>query len=220
MFAEDDLIPISALQHVLFCERQYALIHIEQVWEENRFTAEGKVLHERVDAEHHESRRLFRQEYGLAVRSMGQGLIGKCDLVELHLQAKGGGVAEANPVEFKRGKGKETDVDRVQLCAQAMCLEEMFSTTIGHGQLYYLQEHRRTRVDLDGPLREKTAGLIARIRTLLDASLTPPAMYEKRKCDNCSLVELCMPKSAGSGNKRVDRYVAAQIRAIRSTGEP
>lgn len=85
MYSEDDLVPISALQHVLFCERQYALIHLEQVWEENRFTAEGKVLHERVDAEHHESRRLFRQEYGMAVRSLERGLIGKCDLVELYL---------------------------------------------------------------------------------------------------------------------------------------
>ena len=83
MYSEDDLLQISALQHAMFCERQYALIHLEQVWEENRFTAEGRVLHERVDSEHHESRRLFKQEYGMAVRSLQWGLIGKCDLVEL-----------------------------------------------------------------------------------------------------------------------------------------
>ena len=215
MYNEDDLIPISALQHVLFCERQYALIHIEQIWKENFFTAEGKVLHERVDVEHHESRRLFRQEFGMAIRSLDRGLIGKCDLVELYL-APGGGVAEAMPVEFKRGKGKEEDVDRVQLCAQALCLEEMFSIAVPRGHLYYLQEHRRTSVEIDGVLRVKTAGLVDRIRSLLNAGATPPALYERRKCDHCSLVELCMPKSAGAGGKRVDRFVQAQIRAARA----
>ncbi|GAB6277161.1 CRISPR-associated protein Cas4 [uncultured spirochete] len=214
MYSEDDLVPISALQHILFCERQYALIHIEQVWEENRFTAEGKVLHERVDVEHHESRRLFRQEYGMAVRSLERGLIGKCDLVELYL-APNGGVADAVPVEFKRGRNKEEDVDRVQLCAQAFCLEEMFKVPVAVGQLYYLQEHRRTTVDIDGPLRAKTLQLVERIQQLQSAGTTPPAVYEKRKCDRCSLLELCMPESAGSGGKRVDRFVQSQIRATR-----
>jgi len=214
LYAEDDLVPISALQHVLFCERQYALIHIEQVWDENRFTAEGKVLHERVDVEHHESRRLFRQEYGMAVRSLALGLIGKCDLVELYLSPKGG-VSEAVPVEFKRGRNKEEDVDRVQLCAQALCLEEMFGVPVSAGQLYYLQEHRRTTVDIDGPLRAKTMALVARIRQLQASGMTPPAVYEKRKCDRCSLFELCMPKSVGSGVKRVDRFVQSQVRAVR-----
>lgn len=215
MYNEDDLILISALQHVLFCERQYALIHIEQVWKENFFTAEGKVLHERVDVEHHESRRLFRQEFGMAIRSLERGLIGKCDLVEVYL-APGGGVVEAIPVEFKRGKGKEENVDRVQLCAQALCLEEMFSIEVPRGQLYYLQEHRRTSVELDGALRTETIGLAGQIRSLLNAGGTPPALYEKRKCDRCSLIELCMPKSAGAGGKRVDRFVRAQISAARA----
>lgn len=218
MYNEDDLIPISALQHVLFCERQYALIHIEQIWKENFFTAEGKVLHERVDVEHHESRRLFRQEFGMAVRSLERGLIGKCDLVEVHL-APGGGVAEVIPVEFKRGKNKEEDCDRVQLCAQALCLEEMFAIEVPRGQFYYLQEHRRTSLEIDGALRAKTAYLVERIRSLLNAGMTPSATYEKRKCDRCSLVELCMPKSAGAGGKRVDRFVQAQIRAARAECE-
>jgi len=105
MYSEDDLIPISGLQHVLYCERQFALIHVEQAWEENRFTAEGSVLHERVDEEGHESRKLFRQEYAMAIRSLEFGIIGKCDLVELYLKPEGG-VAEFVPVEFKRGKDK------------------------------------------------------------------------------------------------------------------
>lgn len=214
MYSDDDLVPISGLQHILFCERQYALIHIEQLWEENRFTAEGKVLHERVDEEHHESRRLFRQEYGMAVRSLERGLIGKCDLVELYL-APEGKVAEAVPVEFKRGRNKEEDVDRVQLCAQAFCLEEMFGVSVSAGQLYYLQEHRRTSVNIDGPLRAKTMELVERIRQLESEGRTPSAIYEKRKCDRCSLFELCMPRSAGSGGKKIDRFVQSQIRATR-----
>lgn len=215
---EEDLILISSLQHMLFCERQYALIHIEQLWDENRFTAEGKVLHERVDVEHHESRRLFRQEYGMAVRSLAHGLIGKCDLVELYLKPKGG-VAEAVPVEFKRGRNKEEDVDRVQLCAQALCLEEMFNISVPTGQLYYLQEHRRTTVDINGSLRAKTIELIARIRQLQESGMTPPAVYERQKCDRCSLIDLCMPRSAGSGEKRVDRFVQTQLRMMREECE-
>lgn len=214
MYSEDDLVPISALQHILFCERQFALIHIEQFWEENCFTAEGRVLHERVDVEHHESRRLFRQEYGMAVRSLERGLIGKCDLVELYLTSEKK-IAEAVPVEFKRGRNKEEDFDRVQLCAQAVCLEEMFNVPVAAGQLYYLQEHRRTTVNIDGPLRAKTMELIARIWQIQASGITPPALYENKKCDRCSLLEGCMPKSAGAGGKRVDRFVLSQIRAAR-----
>ncbi|WP_010259988.1 CRISPR-associated protein Cas4 [Treponema primitia] len=215
MYSEDNLIPISALQHVLFCERQYALIHLEQIWEENQFTAEGKVLHERVDAEHHESRRLFRQEYGMAVRSLEQGLIGKCDLVELWY-TDGGGVKRVSPVEFKRGREKESDVDRIQLCAQALCLEEMFKTAIESGQLYYLQEHRRVDVILGGELREKTQNLTERIRAIQQAGKTPAAEYEMRKCDRCSLVDICMPKTSGTASKKVDRFIQTQLRLMKN----
>jgi CRISPR-associated exonuclease Cas4 len=211
MYAEDELIPVSALQHALFCERQYALIHLEGIWEENRFTAEGEALHERVHAEHHESRRLFRQEYDMAVRSLEWGLIGKCDLVELWF-SEDGRVKKAVPVEFKRGKKKESDVDRVQLCTQAMCLEEMLGLRIEEGQFYYLQEHRRANTALDDNLREKTSALVERIRAIWAEGITPAAEYKKRKCDNCSLVDVCMPKSMGAKNKQVDRYVQAQLR--------
>jgi CRISPR-associated exonuclease Cas4 len=216
LYNEDDLIQISALQHTLFCERQYALIHLEQVWEENRFTAEGRVLHERVDAEHHESRHLFKQEYGMAVRSLQWGLIGKCDLVEIWY-AKDGSVEKVSPVEFKRGKRKTNDVDRVQLCAQVLCLEEMFDIAIESGQFYYLQEHRRSSEVVDVQLREKTAALIERIMSIRETGKTAAAKYEKRKCDNCSMIDLCMPKSAGAGRKQVGRFIEAQLRLVEKT---
>ena len=213
MYTEDDLIQISALQHALFCERQYALIHLEQQWEENQFTAEGRVLHERVDAEHHESRRLFKQEYGMAVRSLQWGLIGKCDLVELWY-TKDGNVEKVSPVEFKRGRKKADDTDRVQLCAQALCLEEMFGIVIESGQFYYLQEHRRTSEIVDVPLREKTITLIEQIMKIREAGRVVAAKYEKRKCDNCSMVDWCMPKSTGSGHKNVERFIENQLRLL------
>jgi CRISPR-associated exonuclease Cas4 len=216
LYSEDDLIPISALQHALFCERQYALIHLEQEWEENRFTAEGRVLHERVDSEHHESRRLFKQEYGMAVRSLQFGLIGKCDLVELWYD-ENKNVIKVSPVEFKRGRKKADDTDRVQLCAQVLCLEEMFGITIEGGQFYYLQEHRRSSEVVDAQLREKTVALIERIMKIRETGETVAAEYEKRKCDNCSMVDLCMPKNTGVGHKQVGRFIEAQLRLVEKT---
>ena len=213
MYDEDDLVQISALQHALFCERQYALIHLEQVWEENRFTAEGRVLHERVDVEHHESRRLFKQEYGMAVRSLHWGLIGKCDLVEIWY-TKDGNVDKVSPVEFKRGRKKADDIDRVQLCAQVLCLEEMFGVAIEGGQFYYLQEHRRSSEVVDVQLREKTTALIERIMSIRETGETAAAKYKKRKCDNCSMVDLCMPKSTGAGRKQVGRFIETQLRLV------
>jgi len=210
-YSEDELVQISALQHALFCERQYSLIHLEQLWEENRFTAEGRVLHERVDAEHSESRRLFKQEYGMAVRSLQYGLVGKCDLVELWY-TKDGLPEKISPVEFKRGRKKATDIDRVQLCAQVLCLEEMFGISIDGGQFYYLQEHRRSKETIDQALRKKTIALISRIMKIRDEGEKVTAKYEKRKCDNCSMVDLCMPKSAGIGHKQVSRYIKTQLR--------
>jgi CRISPR-associated exonuclease Cas4 len=146
------------------------------------------------------------------------GLIGKCDLVELWY-AENRSTKKVSPIEFKRGREKESDVDRVQLCAQILCLEEMFGLSINAGQLYYLQEHRRKDVSIDTALREKTTGLIDRIRTLREAGVTPGAEYEKRKCDNCSLIDMCMPKSTGPKNKPVNRFIQTQLRLIRKTCE-
>jgi CRISPR-associated exonuclease Cas4 len=183
------------------------------VWDENRFTAEGEVLHERVHVEHHESRRSFKQEYDMAVRSLNWGLIGKCDLVEVWF-SDDKKARKVSPVEFKRGHEKERDVDRVQLCAQALCLEEMIGLRIEQGQIYYLQEHRRKDVLFNEELRNETVTLIARIRYIEKSGKTPLAVYTKRKCDNCSLVGICMPKSIGNGGKPVASYIQTQLRWI------
>ena len=212
MFTEDELIPISALQHAMYCERQFALIHIEQLWQENLYTAEGRVLHERVDTEHHESRRSRRTEYAMAIRSLEYGLIGKADLVEFEKSGRNE-YPLIRPVEFKRGKTKPNDVDNVQLCAQALCLEEMFRTTVPEGQFYYLQEHRRSTITFDDGIRDQTAEIIRLVHELFQFGDTPPAKYERKKCDRCSLYELCMPRSTTGGGKRVSRYVANQLRA-------
>ena len=140
-------------------------------------------------------------------------MFGKCDLVELWLSGKN--VVRVSHVEFKRGRKKVSDVDRVQVCAQVLCLEEMFGLTIESGQLYYLQEKRRSDVVIDKVLREKTLSLAVRARELWDSGITPAAVYSKRTCDNCSLVDICMPKSVGSGGKTVDRFIQNQIRLMR-----
>jgi CRISPR-associated exonuclease Cas4 len=150
MFPESSLIPLSALQHLAFCERQCALIHIEQAWEENRLTAEGRLMHERVHEQDSESRGDLYIVRGLKLRSLKLGLTGVADVVEFHRGETGGvtilgkkGEWRPFPVEYKRGKPKKDSCDEVQLCGQAMCLEEMLGITIGSGALYYGSQHKR-----------------------------------------------------------------------------
>lgn len=217
MFDEDSLIPISALQHILYCKRQYALIHLEQLWEENRFTAEGRVLHDRVDDRHHESRRDFKIEYGMALRSLEYGLIGKADVVEFRKADTK--YLEITPVEFKRGRTKSDDWDNIQLCAQALCLEEMFPIFVGKGQFYYLQEHRRSDIVFSDELRKKTAETIELIRKINSSGKTPGAVYDSKLCDRCSIYELCMPKATNRGGKNVAKYISSQVRRIAAGDE-
>ena len=208
MYSEDELLPLSALQHLLFCERQCALIHIEQAWEENRLTAEGRVLHERVHEADDESRGNVRIARGLRLRSLRLGLSGQADVVEFHHH---GDAWLPFPVEYKRGKPKTGSFDTVQLCAQALCLEEMKSVAIEAGALFYGTTHRRLDVVFDQPLRNQTAAAADRLHRLIERGLTPPATYEK-KCDSCSLFSLCLPKSAGQ-NKSATAYLNRMINA-------
>jgi CRISPR-associated exonuclease Cas4 len=213
-----DLLPISALQHLLYCERQCALIHVEQVWAENQFTVEGNVMHEKAHDGPDETRAGVRVVRGLAVKSEALGLSGQCDVVEFH--EHGAGSLEQGerglrvlPIEYKRGKPKAHRADEVQLCAQAMCLEEMLrhraipgpcgenagqecpGYVIPEGRIFYGQTRRRMDVVFDAELRALTADTARQLREMIASRRTPPAVYEERKCEACSLKELCMPKA-------------------------
>lgn len=202
-YTEDELIQLSALQHIVFCERQCALIHIEQVWSENLFTAEGRILHDKVDTADRESRRNIRIEYGVPMRSLRLGLIGKADVVEFH---RHGDTWVPFPVEYKRGKPKPTNCDKVQLCAQALCLEEMMNIEVPEGALFYGQTRHRMDVKFDSALRKETEVASVRLRELIESGITPKAEYSK-KCDKCSLVELCLPKV----NRKAGSYLMKVI---------
>ncbi len=201
MLTEDALLPLSALQHFLFCERQCALIHIEQVWADNQFTAEGNVLHERTHDGPDESRPGVRIARGMPVRSFALGVSGQCDVVEFHLGSAGAPPAERRaprlfrevlPVEYKRGKPKVHAADEVQLCAQALCLEEMLGRPVDRGMLYYGKRRRRTDVIFTAELRELTRDTAQRLHALIASRVTPIAQREK-KCESCSLLEICLP---------------------------
>jgi CRISPR-associated exonuclease Cas4 len=151
----------------------------------------------------------------MMIRSLSLGIIGKCDLVELWY-SEDAAAKRISPVEFKRGKEKANNVDRVQLCAQAICLEEMFGIPVETGQFYYLQEHRRTNETFDEELRGHTRTLIERARMLWESRKTPVAEYEKHKCDRCSIMDICMPKNTGKGSKNVERFIQSQLRIIRT----
>jgi len=239
-YSESELRPISALQHLIYCPRQCALIHNEQAWAENRLTVEGQQLHEKAhDTNRPETRPGVRIARGLPLRCLTLGIAGVADIVEFptptpiptpapgspaptpgsdpvpgststpgrkHLASPG--VPDSSgmsplatvpplPIEYKRGRPKKHDADKVQLCAQALCLEEMLGLhegAIPEGRLYYGQTRHRFDVPFDNALRQRTRDTIAQLHALLGSGQTPPASYEKSKCDRCSLIGLCMPK--------------------------
>lgn len=225
IYSDDQLIQLSALQHLIFCERQFALIHIEQIWSDNRLTAEGKVLHQSVDQQRSESRRDIRQATSIRIRSSKLGLIGMMDMLEFHRVATPEGTEHSTitiklsrttdhwipfPVEYKRGKPKDHRADEVQLCAQAICLEEMLNIVIKCGALFYGQPRRRTDVIFDSTLRNLTSAAAERAHELIAQGTTPAANYTP-KCRSCSLIDSCQPqiKPASSAkawlNKEIER---------------
>jgi CRISPR-associated exonuclease Cas4 len=207
-YTEDDLLPLSGLQHLFFCERQCALIHVEQVWNENRLTAEGRIMHERVHEADSESRRDVRIEYGLPLRSLRLGLIAKADVVEFH--RKSDKTWLPFPVEFKHGKPKKDESDKVQLCAQAMCLEEMLNVEIAEGAIFYGKTRHRMSVIFDEELRRKTEDTAQRFHTLVESGRTPKPVYAKR-CENCSINEQCLPKTVEKA-RSIARYLSDAVR--------
>lgn len=200
MFTEDELLPISALQHLVYCQRQCALIHIEGVWEDNVQTVSGALMHQRVDEAPGEIRAGVRIARGLPLRSLRLGLAGRADVVEFRPDPAGVRVEglegrwAAFPIEYKRGRPKAHRADEVQLCAQAICLEEMLATEVQVGALFYGAPRRRAEVRFDDVLRRLVESAAARLRLLVREGKTPAAEYGP-KCDACSLIEVCRPKS-------------------------
>jgi CRISPR-associated exonuclease Cas4 len=193
MIDDSDLLPLSALQHYLFCTRQCALIHLERLWFENKFTAEGKVMHERVDKGGDRDRGSVRIEYGLRLVCRELGLVGQADVVEFHKPDRDPGVWVPYPVEYKRGRPKKDNSDKVQLCAQGLCLEEMYNVEIHEGSLFYGKTRRRQQVPFIRELREETANTALLLHTMIRDRMTPEPFYDS-KCESCSFVEFCMPR--------------------------
>lgn len=203
---EDELTPISALQHMLYCPRQCALIHVERQWAENRFTAEGRILHRRTDTGIGERRRSIGIERSVPLHSLRLGLFGIADVIEMH---EGG---RPYPVEYKRGRPKTHRADDVQLCAQAICLEEMLGVPVPEGALFYGRNRRRKVIFFDAELRALTEAVVVDTRRMLAAGRTPPAEFEPRKCNACSLNETCQPQSP-RGADIVDRWLKRAVEA-------
>ena len=185
-------IPLSALQHAVYCLRQAALIHLERLWADNRFTAEGHVLHGAADIAGVRTVRGVRRVSALQLASPRLGIIGIADLVEFHRD--GDGTEIPFPIEIKRGKPKLHRADEAQLCAQAFCLEDMMGLPVPAGALYYGETKRRTEVSFDADLRQLTKDTILALRRIFTNETTPPAIYKPSRCRACSLKDLCRPQ--------------------------
>jgi len=201
MYSEDELLPISALQHLAFCPRQCALIHIERVWAENLYTVEGNILHETVDAGQDETRPDVRMARSLELRSLRLGLVGIADLVEFSTSQP-----TVQPIEFKRGRKKASDIDRIQLCAQGMCLEEMIDCSVDSGAIFYGKTRRREQVMFDDTLRESVEKTSRDLHQLIASGKTP-APIQGPHCDACSLRQYCLPQTSHRKH-RVEAWLA------------
>lgn len=236
-YDEDKLLPISALQHLVYCKRQCALIHIEQVWSENSLTAEGQILHKKTNTAADETLSGNRIARSMDLVSRRLGLVGISDVVEFTAPA-GSSPYRAlqtalhsdapdrfknwviTPVEYKRGKPKTSkvwgDCDRVQLCAQALCIEEMLGVYIPSGQLFYGAERRRLDVTFDEALRSRTQSLAKELHELLYQPVLPLPVNDNR-CKRCSLIELCMPKQTHS-SKLASQWLTRKLKSQLEAG--
>lgn len=208
---EREPIPLSALQHAVYCLRQAALIHLERLWEENRFTAEGHVLHVAADKPGTRQARGVRRVTALAIGSATLGIAGVADLVEFRA---GEGGETAFPVEYKRGKPKPHRADEVQLCAQALCLEEMTGRPVVAGAIFYAGTRRRQEVVFDEALRRLTRDTVAALAAVLASGVTPPPTDQRSRCRACSLLDLCRPdalrRSARAWRRRMVEDLLAE----------
>lgn len=217
MYSEEDYLALSGIQHFSFCKRQWALIHIDQAWAENYLTAQGRIVH---DHAHDETLRELRGSTiivrNLAVRSASLGLQGYCDVVEFHEDSNGHPIAgeeglwQELPVEYKRGVTKVEDADRLQLCAQAMCLEEMMGSDVPKGCLYYNGTRSREWVELDETLRQKVINASSEMHTLYKRQYVPK-VKTSNSCRSCSIKEICTPKAM---RRSASSYVEQELGAL------
>lgn len=210
-YSEEDYLLLSGIQHFAFCRRQWALIHIEQQWEENVRTFEGKVMHENAhNSEYREKRGDVLTIRAMRVASRTLGISGECDVVEFHKSPDGislqgqEGLFMVVPIEYKRGAPKKHDADELQLTAQAMCLEEMLLTTIEYGYLYYGETRRRVKVCFDGEIRQKVVDMLAEMHGYYERKYTP-RVKTGAFCQQCSLYNICMPRLCDAMS--AERYI-------------
>lgn len=205
MYKESEFLLLSGLQHLRFCPRQCALIHIEQQWIENFFTAAGRVQHEKVHSGISESRKIVRTERNLSIASSQLGLTGQTDAVEFYSDGR------VVPIEYKHGEPKEDTSDEVQLCAQVICLEEMLNCKITEAALYYFKIRKRIKIQITDELRHETISLSEQFHDFFDAGITPSAIYT-HKCESCSFIDSCFPDTAGR-NKSVSNYIKRRMQS-------
>ncbi len=198
---------ISALEHWSYCPRQCALIHLEQTFDENLYTLRGQAVHQRVDEPESDVVDGVRVERAVPLWSKRLGLIGKADVVEFHGETP-------YPVEYKHGPRREREHDDLQVCAQAICLEEMTGLSVPRGAIYHHSSRRRREVVFDEHLRARVAEAVAAIRTMLSAKVLPEPVNDKR-CERCSLLESCMPSVIGE--QRRAQALLRGLFAVRDT---
>lgn len=214
-YREDEYLMISGIQHFVFCRRQWALIHIEQQWEENVHTVIGELMHKKAhDPQLTEKRKDVLITRALPVSSRKLGISGECDVVEFHRKADGvklhghRGLYEIYPIEYKKGKPKESQEDIFQLAAQILCLEEMFSADISEGALFYGETRRRETVRMTEELRRQVRDMVEEMHQYYGRKYTPQVKYSKR-CGSCSLKDICMPKIGKASS--VKQYVTQAL---------
>jgi CRISPR-associated exonuclease Cas4 len=214
-YKEEEYLMISGIQHFVFCRRQWALIHVEQQWEDNYFTVDGELKHERADnPEINERRKNTISIHALPVKSQSLGITGKCDIVELKQSENGiylqqyNGYYTVTPVEYKRGKPKEDQSDVLQLLAEAYCLEEMLATRIDKGYLFYFETRRREEVSFSEELRQELNQMISEMHIYMDRGFTPKVRTGK-KCKTCSLKDICLPEL--NNHRNVKQYIQGRI---------
>lgn len=215
-YSEDEYLPLSGIQHFVFCKRQWALICIEQIWLENYLTMEGRNFHETAhNAMKTENRGDILITRGLPIHSPLLGLSGICDVVEFHKAPEGVKIHGRNgfytvlPIEYKRGRAKVGDEDVLQVVAQSMCLEEMLYTTIGKAYLFYGSTRRRHEIDIDETKRHQVNDITQQMHEMWESQLTPKPIYEN-KCHACSLFDVCLPK-LNNKPASVEKYMNGYI---------